>query len=246
MRPRRGETQGAKVTTMESGSWRESAAKAGRVLTFTASRDDLAGFTRTDLRLGIVLTWLVGIGRHWDNPRVEFIQKTGVGSVVYIFVLAALLFVFAAPFMRRGRSYRNVLAFVSLTSPPGFLYAIPVEKFMTISEAATTNAYFLALVAAWRVALFLYFLVRGCGITVVTAVVATLLPLTAVVTALTVLNLDRAVFDIMRGVGTRSSHDVAYEVLIIITAIAWLALPGVAVAYLILLYFNHKRITKER
>jgi|GEM_PF-4987218 len=46
------------------------------------------------------------------------------------------------------------LAFVTLTAPPALLYAIPVERFMTPSAASVTNAWFLAVVAAWRVGLW--------------------------------------------------------------------------------------------
>ena len=31
------------------------------------------------------------MGRYWDNPRVGLAQHLGLGSVVYVFVLAAVL-----------------------------------------------------------------------------------------------------------------------------------------------------------
>ena len=43
--------------------------------------------------------------------------------------------------------------FVGLTALPGWLYAVPVERFLPLDTAQAVNAGFLALVAAWRVAL---------------------------------------------------------------------------------------------
>ena len=64
----------------------------GRVLTFRAQREELLALNRRDLVIGLLITWLVGMGRYWDNDRVEFLQKLGVGSVLYVFVLATFLF----------------------------------------------------------------------------------------------------------------------------------------------------------
>ena len=58
-----------------------------------------------------------------------------------------------------------MLIFVTLTSLPALLYAIPVEKFMALEYAQTANVLFLAVVASWRVALLIVFLKRAAGLT---------------------------------------------------------------------------------
>jgi hypothetical protein len=105
------------------------------------------------LAWGLSATWLAGMGRYWDNPKAALWQKAGLGSLAYVFVMAALIWLIAAPLRPRGWSYRTVLLFVTLTSPPAILYAIPVEMFMSFSAAAAANAVFLLVVATWRVVL---------------------------------------------------------------------------------------------
>lgn len=69
-------------------------------------------------------------------------------------------------------------------------------------------------------------------------IVGSLVPLTLIVNALTALNLERAVFDVMGGLrepGTAS--DDGCGVLVLITVFADLALVPVLVAYLVLVSF---------
>ena len=68
-----------------------------------------------------------------------------------------------APLRPRNWSFVGVLIFVTLTSLPALLYAIPVEKFMSLETAQTANVIFLAIVASWRVALLIVFLKRAAG-----------------------------------------------------------------------------------
>jgi hypothetical protein len=97
------------------------------------------------LGFGLFFTWLCGIGRYWDNPRAEIWQYLGLGSVVYIFVLAFIVWILIKPLGPRNWSYKNILLFISLTSPPAILYAIPVERFTDLDSEQTQNdaAYFI-------------------------------------------------------------------------------------------------------
>src|SRR3712207_7552248 len=54
-------------------------------------RDWSSDVCSSDLAFGLACTWLVGVGRYWDNPRASLLQHLGVGSVVYVFALALLL-----------------------------------------------------------------------------------------------------------------------------------------------------------
>jgi hypothetical protein len=73
------------------------------------------------------------------------------------------------------------------------------------------------------------------------AVVCALLPITAIVTALSALNLHRVVFNIMGSIGERSAHDSAYGVLLALTVVSWLVFPLTAVGYLTALVLARRR-----
>lgn len=203
----------------------------GRILTFRADPDDYRSLDHRHLALGLAFTWLVGVGRYWDNPRVEFLQRAGLGSVAYVFVLAALLWIIGLGIKPERWSYFNLLVFVTLTAPPGLLYAIPVEKALSPDGARTMNLVFLALVATWRVALYGHYLKRYAKLPAGALAVQLLLPLTLIVAALAALNLERAVFDVMGGVRETTPADTAYAVILGLTFISVVLFPVLLIAY---------------
>jgi len=206
-----------------------------RLLTFRLTREEFLAFGRGHLIFGLICTWLVGIGRYWDNHQAEFLQHLGVGSVIYIFVLALFLLLFIAPLQARDWSYFRFLTFLALVSPPAILYAIPVEKFTDLPTANTVNAWFLFVVAAWRVALLIFALRRFFSMNWLSAVTATFLPLGLIVLALVFLNLEKAVFNIMGGMSPPSSaKDAAYQVLLVIVFFAFLLSPFLLITYIVL------------
>lgn len=182
----------------------------------------MESFDRGHLLFGLVFTWLAGMGRYWDNPRAGWLQHLGVGSLVYVLVLSALLWLILRPVVGRQLSYAKLLTFVSLTSPPAILYAIPVERFTDLPTAQGLNIGFLAVVATWRVALLLFYVIRGLQLRIGEAVVVTLLPLTLIVSALTALNLQHVVFRIMGGLAEeeRTAHDGAYATVVMLTILS--------------------------
>src|SRR5262245_31187910 len=100
-----------------------------RLLTFRATRQELLELDNRHLVFGLVCTLFVGMGRYWDNPKAELVQRLGVGSIVYVFALGALLWVFLSPLRLSDFSYKRLVTFLTLVSPPAALYAIPVERF---------------------------------------------------------------------------------------------------------------------
>lgn len=203
------------------------------LLLFRDFKPALPGSASAYLAWGMFTTWLAGIGRYWDHPYAETWQYLGLGSLGYVFVMAALIWAITLPLRPANWSYQNVLVFVMLTSLPAILYAIPVERFTTLQTAQALNMLFLGVVATWRVALLLRFLMRSAKLPFSTAFVAAFLPLVLIVTALVALNLEKAVFEIMGGLGKQTSNDEAYGVLIAITAASLLASPILLVAYAI-------------
>lgn len=205
-----------------------------RLLTFRLTREEFFTFGKGHLIFGLVCTWIVGIGRYWDNPKAEFLQHLGIGSVVYIFILALFLWIFIAPLKAKDWSFFRLLTFISLVSPPAILYAIPVEKFTDLGTANVVNAWFLFIVATWRVALLLFALCRFFSMNATSAITATFLPLGLIVLGLTVLNLEHVVFNIMGGITEPSPNDMAYNVLQLILFLAILLSPILLITYIVL------------
>jgi hypothetical protein len=101
-----------------------------RILSFRFDRSDLSALGPGHLAFGLATAWLAGIGRYWDHPDPHFVQRLGLGSLVIPFVLAGLVFALLYPLRPERWSYSHLLTFISLTSLPALLYAIPVERFM--------------------------------------------------------------------------------------------------------------------
>ena len=170
-----------------------------RLLTFRAPSTSIREHPRAYLAFGLVLTWAAGVGRYWDSTEAMLWQHLGLGSLAYVFVLALVLWLLVAPLGPKNWTYRNVLLFVALTSPPALLYAVPVEMWVSPSTALAINSGFLAIVAAWRVALLVAFLKRAAGLRGSTILVATLLPLALIVDSLAFLSLEHVVYETMAG-----------------------------------------------
>ncbi len=206
------------------------------LLLFRPFRPSIKEHWAAYLAWGLFVTWLAGMGRYWDHPNANWWQYAGLGSVAYVFVLSAFLWVIVAPLRPRNWSFVAVLIFVTLTSLPAVLYAIPVEKFMSLGAAQTANVIFLAIVASWRVALLIVFLKRAAALTATGVVVASLLPLTIIVTALAALNLEKAVFEIMGGNMQQTQNDAAYFILLVITVLSVILSPIMLIIYCVLVY----------
>jgi hypothetical protein len=208
-----------------------------KFLAFLPVKIDFAKHGKHFFALGFLSTWVAGVGRYWDHESAYWWQYLGLGSVVYIFVLGFVLWLITLPLGPKNWNYGRVVTFVGMTSPPAVLYAIPVEKYFTLDTAQSINAWFLAVVALWRMVLLVLFLKRAAALSVLKIIVATLLPVTLIVTTLTSLNLEHVVFRIMGGLAEReeTGNDSAYIVLIIITYLSVLVSPFLLVTYLTLI-----------
>lgn len=219
-----------------------------RLLTFRPMSQAIRTHWQAYLIFGLFFTWLAGIGRYWDNPRAELWQYLGLGSVAYVFVLALFIWALLAPLRPKNWSYRNVLLFLTLTAPPAVVYAIPVEKFMSLENARAANVWFLGLVATWRVALLIVFLKRTTGLSAGKTAVATLLPMSAIVLALSLLNLEHVVFNLMSGIRAQdaSSNDSAYLIVSFLSIFAFLAAPILAIVYFVYVYLAWRDYRPEK
>ena len=216
-----------------------------RLLTFRLSSERLGQLTLRHLAVGVAVTWLVGMGRYWDNPHANLAQRLGLGSVVYVFVLSAILWLAFKPLAPERVGYFDVAKFVALTAAPAALYAIPVERFMPLETAISINIWFLLAVATWRVALLAFFMLRALRFRWYEVLFAGLLPLTAIIVTLTALNLERVVFQIMGGIDpkARTANDGAYQVLWLLSFLSITASPLLLVGYLACVV---RRVTQRR
>ena len=203
-----------------------------RLLFFRASPAELEKIGWRHFVIGLLCTWIVGMGRYWDNPRVGLLQHLGVGSVIYIFVLSPFMWLVIWPLRPRNWTYFKVLTFISLVSPPAALYAIPVENVAGLKLANTINAWLLAIVATWRVALLIFYIRRSGELRGLSTLVATCLPLTIIVVALAILNLERVVFNFMGGLHQPSANDTAYEVLFLLSMLSLMLFIPLLICYL--------------
>ena len=205
-----------------------------RLLSFRAMGPGIRSAPNRYLWFGLVVTWLAGIGRYWDHPKAWLWQYLGLGSLVYVLVLASFLWLVLWPLRPAHWRWRTVLIFLCLTSLPALLYAVPVERFMSMADAQAANAWFLAIVAAWRVALLVVFLRRVARFSWFETLLGCLLPLSLIVFTLTALNLEHVVFQFMGGLRDPpvSSADLSYQVVWVLGMLSMLAAPVVLVLYL--------------
>lgn len=185
------------------------------------------------------------MGRYWDDPGAQLLQHLGLGSVIYIFVLAAMLFMFIWCMGSNELTYFRLLTFISLTSFPAILYAIPVERFVDIETATTMNTWFLAIVALWRVALLIIFMRVIGPMSTLTALIGGLLPLMLIIATLTILNLNRVVFDLMAGFQEANAHNGAYEVMLLISFISFYAAGPTLVVYICCAAYRWRHNSEE-
>lgn len=211
-------------------------------LLFRPVKPDLETQGSTYLVFGILAAWMAGIGRYWDNPRAAWWQHVGLGSVLYLFIVALVLWLIVKPLRPQHWTLTNVCIFLGMTAPLGLAYAVPVERYLPLATAQRINAWILAVVAAWRVALWIAYLKNSAQFRGWILVTAAFLPLVIVVTALSALNLERAVFEIMGGFRPPTSADAAYGVLLLITLASIAATPILLVSYAILISRNRRNI----
>ncbi|HYI13267.1 MAG TPA: hypothetical protein VEK57_29745 [Thermoanaerobaculia bacterium] len=205
----------------------------GRVLSGRFTARDIDATTARHLIAGLLFTWAAGVGRYWDSPRASTLQHLGLGSIVYVLALSAFLWLLLLPLRPRRWPFVRLLTFICAVSPPAVLYAIPVEQFLSLAGARRANVWFLAIVATWRVALYLIFLIRYAGFRNLRLAVAALLPLTIIIAGLTALNLEKAVFDLMAGLHpSGTSADSAYQILFLLTLISVRLAPVLALLYI--------------
>jgi hypothetical protein len=215
-----------------------------KILSLQFSKEDIFKLNNWYLIIGLIATWIVGMGRYWDNPRANIWQHLGVGSVVYIFVLSAFIWLIVLPFKLEKWSYFRLLTFISLCSIPAILYAIPVEKFMNIHTAKSVNAYFLGIVAIWRIMLLFRFLKQLDNLSIDEIMTCVFLPIVLIINTLAILNLEHVVFNIMSGNDATSVNDRAYIIVLVLTIASWILVLPLLINYIYAIYLRREKRNK--
>lgn len=212
-----------------------------RILFFRAGKDELSNLSYKHLAGGLLCTWIVGMGRYWDDPCAYPLQHLGLGSVFYVFVLSFLLWLVILLLRPAQWSYRQVLTYVTLTSPPAIIYAIPVERFLSMNDATNANVYFLIIVALWRVALMAQYLRSVARLRWAARLVGMLFPVTTVITLLFLLDQHRAVFEVMGGLRHHlNPHEGADVLLNKVVGCSTIVCVPAAVCYLVIALVSWK------
>lgn len=208
-----------------------------RILGFSAKREEIEANAAPLLIVALVITWIVGLGRWWDDPReVPIFVRMGFGSVLYVLSLAAALWMVAYPITLDRMGYRSFLAFVAATSLPGLVYAVPIEQLAGDNAASTYNLNALGFVSLYRVSLLVWFYWKILEIDFGNAVVATLLPISGIVLALTGMGHGARVMDIMGGLRDRMPKSAMEEVIGLLGCLAWVVGPVCLLIYLVVAF----------
>jgi hypothetical protein len=223
---------------------RATLADYGRFLTFRFRHEDYDRLGWPHLALGVLCTWLVGIGRNWDLATAPPYAKAGLGSLAYILVFSLVLWCFARPLAGPGRSYVWMLTVISMTAIPGLVYAIPVERFMPLQDAQITNLAFLAFVATWRVCLAFHVLLRGMALGQGESLAAMALPICLLIIGLVQSGRAKATFELMGGLrdATPTSQDSVNAIVLLLYC---LSVPGAAVAFIFYM-FTYWKTSSQR
>ncbi len=205
-----------------------------RYIFFQPLKGDISRHWRLYLFIGLLITWVVGIGRTWDYDAAPWWLRTGLPSVAYVFTLAAIIWTFTLALRPARWSYRNVLLMVAMTAPPGLIYAIPVERFLDPDSAQSANMLALLLVATWRMALFYRFLTDVAQLPKSVALIAWLLPPALIIAPISLLGLMAAVLQSMSGVREDvGSSGLSADAIALIAFVSWTALPLLIIAYIV-------------
>lgn len=117
--------------------------------------------TKSALWIGLLFVLSAGFAREYDGVDLRrepwhlalpLVASLATSLVLYGVVrFAAFMRIADQPSFIEG--YRTLLTFYWWTAPLAWLYAIPVERFMSPGDATAANLWLLAIVSAWRVLL---------------------------------------------------------------------------------------------
>ena len=117
--------------------------------------------TKSALWLGLLLVVSAGFAREYDGEDLLHepwhLALPLVASLATSFILFCVLLMASSNNDSPGasflRTYRMFLGLYWMTAPLAWLYALPVERFLSAADATSVNLWLLGIVAVWRVVL---------------------------------------------------------------------------------------------
>lgn len=160
------------------------------------------------VRVGFVFVISAGFAREYDGESLlhepwHLLLPLGA-SLVTSFVLFLMVSLVA---WRRGvntirvrETYPMFLGLFWMTAPLAWLYAIPVEQFMSPGNATAANLWFLGIVALWRVVLMIRVITVIFGAGTLSNVICTVLLFSDVVMLIAVFAMPTPIWSVMGGI----------------------------------------------
>jgi hypothetical protein len=130
---------------------------------------------------------------------------------------------------------------LTMTAAPGLIYAVPVEQFLNENTARVVNFSFLAIVAAWRMALYFHFLRGAAQLPTIAAIVAALLPPTLIMAVVSAYGFLEVVASAMGGTDLPPDAALIANSLFWIAAACWIALPILLLFWVALIFLRRRR-----
>ena len=205
------------------------------LLTFLVGRRDAIltiASTPARLWLGLLFVLSAGFAREYDGRDLLaepwHLLVPVAASLGTSFLLFAMVYRVAAA---RGAkpprflsAYRSFLALYWMTAPLAWLYAIPVERFLSAGDAMRANLWLLAIVALWRMAL----MVRVVSVMFEASVLAAFWPVLLFadsVVAIVLFATPIPVFNIMGGVRLSEREEIILTTALFAQVISILTWP---------------------
>jgi hypothetical protein len=193
--------------------------------------------SRQALWLGGAFVISAGLAREYDGEDllrepwyvlIPAVVSTVTASLLFLLlglvaskreVLSAL----GAP-LRFGLSYRGLLTLYWLMAPMAWLYAIPVERFLSPADAVRTNLSLLAIVSLWRVLL----MTRIVAIIFQRSFFAALFPVMLFADAVAFVASrvsPTPIFDFMAGVRLSEAENIVLDTTVLVSVVGVVSFP---------------------
>jgi len=126
--------------------------------------------SRNAIWLGMVFVLSAGFAREYDGEsllhepwHVLLPLAASIATSLILFVMISFVGMMRGREIRILSLYPRFLGLFWMTAPLAWLYAIPVERFMTAGSATEMNLNFLVIVALWRVVLMVRIVIYAFG-----------------------------------------------------------------------------------
>lgn len=194
---------------------------------------------RNAWKVGLVFVFSAGLAREYDGESLLHepwhLALPLAASIVTSLVLFLMVSLVAH---RRGvkllgspRSFRQFLGLFWMMAPMAWLYAIPVERFMSPGNATAANMWLLGIVATWRVVLMIRVISVVFGVTRLRDAISTVMLFSDVVMLIAVHAMPVPVWAIMGGVRLTQSEQIILNVTCTLKLVGILSLPVWLVGY---------------